>query len=174
MVIRVYADMCGCVALTKDNCPVVRNGDGSRGGDDLPYPSHLMSSSIAPWHETNGTESSNKTNPVSAQAQPPPHAPISVPVFYRASWLHSGVQPLPSANHLQLRNNGLITETVTLQIYPSGLRLVLWSRVTHTHTHTHIYIYVRVPVAQWLEHCVSIAKVMGSIPREHTYWQKNV
>ncbi len=28
-----------------------------------------------------------------------------------------------------------------------------------------------VPVAQWLEHCVSSAKVVGSIPREHTYWQ---
>ncbi len=27
----------------------------------------------------------------------------------------------------------------------------------------------RVPVAQWLEHCVSSAKVVGSIPREHTY-----
>ncbi len=27
------------------------------------------------------------------------------------------------------------------------------------------------PVAQWLEHCVSSAKVVGSIPREHTYWQ---
>ncbi len=26
-----------------------------------------------------------------------------------------------------------------------------------------------VPVAQWLEHCVSSAKVVGSIPREHTY-----
>ncbi len=26
-----------------------------------------------------------------------------------------------------------------------------------------------VPVAQWLEHCVSSAKVMGSIPREHIY-----
>ncbi len=25
----------------------------------------------------------------------------------------------------------------------------------------------RVPVAQWLEHCVSITKVVGSIPREH-------
>ncbi len=31
-----------------------------------------------------------------------------------------------------------------------------------------------VPVAQWLEHCVSSAKVVGSIPREHTYGQKNV
>ncbi len=29
-----------------------------------------------------------------------------------------------------------------------------------------------VPVAQWLEHCVSSANVVGSIPREHTYWQK--
>ncbi len=28
-----------------------------------------------------------------------------------------------------------------------------------------------VPVAQRLEHCVSSAKVVGSIPREHTYWQ---
>ncbi len=26
-----------------------------------------------------------------------------------------------------------------------------------------------VPVAQWLEHCVSSAKVVGSIPREHIY-----
>ncbi len=26
-----------------------------------------------------------------------------------------------------------------------------------------------VPVAQWLEHCVSSAKVVGSIPREHMY-----
>ncbi len=26
-----------------------------------------------------------------------------------------------------------------------------------------------VPVAQWLEHCVSSAKVVGSIPREQTY-----
>ncbi len=31
-----------------------------------------------------------------------------------------------------------------------------------------------VPVAQWLEHCVSSAKVVGSIPREHMYWLKNV
>ncbi len=26
-----------------------------------------------------------------------------------------------------------------------------------------------VPVAQWLEHCISNAMVVGSIPREHTY-----
>ncbi len=26
---------------------------------------------------------------------------------------------------------------------------------------------IGVPVAQWLEHCVSSAKVVGSIPREH-------
>ncbi len=31
-----------------------------------------------------------------------------------------------------------------------------------------------VPVAQWLEHCISSAKIVGSIPREHMYWQKNV
>ncbi len=31
-----------------------------------------------------------------------------------------------------------------------------------------------VPVAQWLEHCVSSAEVVGSIPREHMYWQKYV
>ncbi len=28
-----------------------------------------------------------------------------------------------------------------------------------------------VPVAQWFELCVSSTKVVGSIPREHTYWQ---
>ncbi len=28
-----------------------------------------------------------------------------------------------------------------------------------------------VPVAQWLEHCISSAKVVVSIPREHMYWQ---
>ncbi len=26
-----------------------------------------------------------------------------------------------------------------------------------------------IPVANWLEHCVSSAKVVGLIPREHTY-----
>ncbi len=26
-----------------------------------------------------------------------------------------------------------------------------------------------VPVAQWLEHCVSSVEVVGSIPREHMY-----
>ncbi len=29
--------------------------------------------------------------------------------------------------------------------------------------------YVTSIVFQWLEHCVSSAKVVGSIPREHTY-----
>ncbi len=32
-----------------------------------------------------------------------------------------------------------------------------------------MYSLVSVHVAQWLEHCVSSAKVVGSIPREHTY-----
>ncbi len=30
-----------------------------------------------------------------------------------------------------------------------------------------LFRYISVPVAQWLEHCVSSAKVVGSIPREH-------
>ncbi len=30
----------------------------------------------------------------------------------------------------------------------------------------------RVPVAQWLEHCISSAKVVGSIPREHRLTKK--
>ncbi len=32
-----------------------------------------------------------------------------------------------------------------------------------------IILGISVPVAQWLEHCVNSAKVVGSIPREHTY-----
>ncbi len=28
---------------------------------------------------------------------------------------------------------------------------------------------ITVPVAQWLEHCIGSAKVVGPIPREHTY-----
>ncbi len=48
-------------------------------------------------------------------------------------------------------------------------------QLTITHL-KYIYIYIAylnikiidsVPVAQWLEHCVSSAKVVGSIPREH-------
>ncbi len=34
---------------------------------------------------------------------------------------------------------------------------------------TNITLIDNVPVTQWLEHCVSSAKVVGSIPREHTY-----
>ncbi len=34
------------------------------------------------------------------------------------------------------------------------------------------YIVHSVPVAQWLEHCVSSAKVVGSIPREHVLTKK--
>ncbi len=64
-------------------------------------------------HETQGSVQRKRKQP-SLCTSSAPNAPISVPVFYRASWLHSGVQPLPSANHLQLRNNRLITETVTV------------------------------------------------------------
>ncbi len=35
-----------------------------------------------------------------------------------------------------------------------------------------IYIYISVRVAQWLKHCVSSAKVVGSIPREHILTKK--
>ncbi len=34
---------------------------------------------------------------------------------------------------------------------------------------TALFLYIFIPVAQWLEHCVSSAKVVGSIPREHIY-----
>ncbi len=45
----------------------------------------------------------------------------------------------------------------------SGVKLVLFSIfVTNSAINS-------VPVAQWLEHCVSSAKVVGLIPREHTY-----
>ncbi len=32
-----------------------------------------------------------------------------------------------------------------------------------------VSVSLSVPVAQWLEHCVSSAKVVGLIPREHMY-----
>ncbi len=32
---------------------------------------------------------------------------------------------------------------------------------------------VCVPVAQWLSIASATQKVVGSVPREHTYWQKN-
>ncbi len=35
----------------------------------------------------------------------------------------------------------------------------------------HVIVYVNTLVAQWLEHCVSSTNVVGSIPREHKYWQ---
>ncbi len=38
-----------------------------------------------------------------------------------------------------------------------------------TSVRTLIVLCYSVPVAQWLEHCVSSTKVVGSIPREHTY-----
>ncbi len=38
----------------------------------------------------------------------------------------------------------------------------------YLHTESLVQLF-NVPVAQWLEHCVSSTKVMGSIPREHTY-----
>ncbi len=36
----------------------------------------------------------------------------------------------------------------------------------------YIHIYMCSCVAQWLEHCVSSAKVVGSIPREHILTKK--
>ncbi len=32
-----------------------------------------------------------------------------------------------------------------------------------------IRVFNRVPVAQWLKHCISSAKIVGSIPWEHIY-----
>ncbi len=39
--------------------------------------------------------------------------------------------------------------------------MVIWSMV--------VYFKANVPVAQWLTHCVSSTKVVGSIPKEYTY-----
>ncbi len=41
-------------------------------------------------------------------------------------------------------------------------------------TEISIFTYISVPVAQWLEHCASSAKVVGSIPREHMYKKKKM
>ncbi len=39
--------------------------------------------------------------------------------------------------------------------------------------HFHLYFIVFL-CGSVVEHCVSSAKVVGSIPREHIYWQKHV
>ncbi len=44
----------------------------------------------------------------------------------------------------------------------------------HSKERYFVVFFIPVPVAQWLEHCASSAKVVGSIPREHMYSQKNV
>ncbi len=56
------------------------------------------------------------------------------------------------------------------------LRAFLYTLQPSTYIYTYIYMYIHtyihiycVPVAQWLDHCVNSAKVVGSIPREHTY-----
>ncbi len=40
--------------------------------------------------------------------------------------------------------------------------------ITYSYIHN-IYIYVCVPVAQWLSIALAAQKVVGLIPREHTY-----
>ncbi len=61
------------------------------------------------------------------------------------------------------------------------IRLIYWYFVPSNNVATSSYIFNNsqmqpkcVPVAQWLEHCASSAKVVGSIPREHMYWQKKL
>ncbi len=113
MVISVSANMCKCVALTKDNNPTYsqRRWIKRWRWSPLSLTSHEFFDSLLTWDPRYSTAQMKTTQ--SLHKLSPPTLPSSVPVFYRASWLHSGVQPLPSANHQQLRNNGLITETVT-------------------------------------------------------------
>ncbi len=50
------------------------------------------------------------------------------------------------------------------------LKETLWSFTLHNHSQIELCLMViSVPVAQWLEYCVSSAEVVGSIPRNtHT------
>ncbi len=49
-------------------------------------------------------------------------------------------------------------------------KLHVWKDVKcYTNMSSYQLFRISVPVAQWLEHCVSSAKVVGSIPREHMY-----
>ncbi len=61
-------------------------------------------------------------------------------------------------------NHNAFCEVIIIQYCFSVLQL--WQITFSTTT-----CNVCVPVAQWLEHCVCSAKVVGFIPREHMYWQ---
>ncbi len=61
-------------------------------------------------------------------------------------------------------------------IHPCADETVLHFQINHRPTRytagsKHVIPLISVPVAQWLEHCVISAKVVGLIPREHTYRQ---
>ncbi len=56
-----------------------------------------------------------------------------------------------------------------LRHVPAVANWVMLTRLVITNRFLAVYLVFIVPVAQWLEHCVCSAKVVGSIPREHMY-----
>ncbi len=74
---------------------------------------------------------------------------MSLPEWSESLTISQYAMHLSRGVWLEMRNNWLG--------HPVNRQILILSNCVH--------------VAQWLEHCVSSAKVVGSIPREQTYWQ---
>ncbi len=72
-----------------------------------------------------------------------------------------------NVKEITFKNNGLFQRPLRARSAQSPLQRPLRARTAES-------VIRSVPVAQWLEDCVSSTKIVGSIPREHTYWQKKM
>ncbi len=93
--------------------------------------------------------------------------------------LESRVHPMSSSTNLVTGVKGMWKARIW-RVFGFKYIPQIETGFTHSHSYStylfiiecvmnHIYRHIYVPVAQWLEHCISNAKVVGSIPREHMY-----
>ncbi len=92
---------------------------------------------------------------------------------------------LPSPSHHRVRNTHISTYSLLTHAHTHAcmhslththmhLRMPPYTRThTHAHAHTHTDTHTHTQT-QWLEYCVSSAKVVGSIPRKTYILTKNV